>query len=272
MIDLTQYDIGEHRVPCPFCSKNPRDKTLGVTVRAIGDALAHCFRCDYRQHERTKRHYTPTIKPSTRPLQKHTTLSDWGHGLWAQCQPLSGTAIEYLRHRKCLIPPVDGDLRWHPALTHKPSNTVGAALVALVTDFVTAEPRSLHRTWITPTGKANVEPNRMLLGGHAAQGGVVRLYPDEAVTTGLGLAEGIETALSLAHEYQPVWAAISAGNLGGLPLLDGVESLMVAVDTDDAGQRAYQSIASRWTLAGKEVYALSVQSGDVNDHVEVHHG
>jgi len=272
MIDLRNYDLGEHRIACPCCARNPKDRTLGISVRSIGNAVAHCFRCEYTQSlkERSQKLYTPTIKPQSKPRQRYTTLSDWGRSLWLECHPMSGIALDYLKNRKCAIPPSDGDLRWHPNLRH-PSGVVGAALVGLVTDFVTGEPLSLHRTWITSISKANVEPNRMLLGRHAAQGGVIRLFPDECVTTGLGIAEGIETALSLAHEYTPVWAAVSAGNMASLPALDGVESLMIAVDQDDAGRSAAQVLAHRWIGDGREVFVMQVPNGDLNDHIEVCH-
>jgi putative DNA primase/helicase len=130
----------------------------------------------------------------------------------------------------------------------------------------------LHRTWITPTGKAKVEPNRLLLGGHTSKNGVIRLYPDDYVTTGLGVAEGIETALSLAHEYQPVWAAISAGNMGALTVLNGIESLTIAVDADDAGRSATESLSRRWYEAGIKVSHVRVGHGDLNDHLEVLNG
>jgi hypothetical protein len=131
---------------------------------------------------------------------------------------------------------------------------------------------SLHRTWITATGKADAEPNRMLLSGHASRYGVIRLYPDECVTTGLGIAEGVETALSLAHEYQPVWAAIGAGNMGSLPALNSIEGLTIAVDADDAGRSATEILSRRWHEAGIKVRHALVEHGDLNDHLEVLHG
>jgi len=107
----------------------------------------------------------------------------------------------------------------------------------------------------------------MLLGGHRKQGGVVRLWPDDAVTTGLGVAEGIETALSLAHGLTPVWACIDAGNLAGLAVLDGIEALTIAADHDDAGIAAANTCADRWARAGAEVRVVlpEIQKTDLND-------
>jgi putative DNA primase/helicase len=269
-IDLTLFEIGEHRISCPYCSKQASDKTLGITVRAIGDAVAHCFRCEYTQSLRSRMR-RPLFKPQLTLQEKRTTLSSYARSLWSECKPISGTALDYLRSRNCVIPPADGDLRWHPNLKH-PSGYRGPALVGLVTHVETGEAMSLHRTWITSSGKAKAEPNRMLLGGHTSKHGVIRLYHDEYVTTGLGVAEGIETALSLAHEYRPVWAAISAGNMGSLPAISGVECLTIAVDSDDAGRKAAESLSHRWYEAGVQVRHAYVEYGDLNDHLELLHG
>ena len=273
LIDLKLFDVGEHRITCPACGRSARDKTLGITVREVGDAVAHCFRCNRTQSlkSRSPAYYRPIFKPQGTPQAKRTSLSTEGRCLWEQCRPLSGIAVAYLHSRKCAIPPADGDLRWHPALKH-PSGHTGPALVGLVTHVETGEPMSLHRTWITETGKAEVSPSRMLLGGHTSKHGVIRLYPDDQVTTGLGIAEGIETALSLAHEYLPVWAAISGNNMGSMPVLNGIECLVVAVDADDAGRSAAENLSRRWYEAGISVKQARVEHGDLNDHLEVVNG
>jgi putative DNA primase/helicase len=113
--------------------------------------------------------------------------------LWNSTQDLGGVAAQYLRSRHCVVPAY-GDLRWHPSLKH-PSGYVGPALVALITDVETNEPLSLHRTWITANGKANIDTPRLLLGNHAIVGGVIRLWPDDEVNSVLGIAEGIENRL-----------------------------------------------------------------------------
>ena len=64
---------------------------------------------------------------------------------------------------------------------------------------------------------------------------MVRLWPDEAVTYGLCVGEGLETCLTAAHGFTPVWACLDAGNLAGLPVLPGVEALTIVADHDEAG-------------------------------------
>ncbi len=216
----------------------------------------------------------PAPAPRAAPLQarqepsQHATLSEFGRALWEACRPLAGDALAYLQARGCVLPPADGDLRWHPALKHPPTGTVGPALVALVTDVLTREPISLHRTWINAGGvKAQVKPPRMLLRAHRKAGGVIRLWPDEAVTTGLAIAEGIETSLSLAHGFTPVWACIDAGNMTEFPVLAGIETLLIGADNDPAGSRAADACARRWTLAGRGVHVVmpDTRNTDLND-------
>lgn len=264
MIQWNDLAIGAHRLSCPACGRGPRDKTLGVTIEPGGAGVAHCFRCEHVANYRPDHgaRVTTASKPSkAAPTRaKHETLSDYGRDLWAACRPLAGVALDYLTARACRIPPADGDLRWHPSLKH-PTGYVGSALVALVSDAVTRHPLTLHRTWIIATAKADVDLPRLLLGGHRKAGGVVRLWPDEAVTHGLGIAEGIETALSLAWGIAPVWACIDAGNMAAFPLLAGIEALTIGTDDDDAGKRAAETCAHRWVGADRIVTLAGVTHG-----------
>lgn len=227
----------------------------------------------------------PAPAPAPRAVElerrTHATLSDSGRRVWSDARPLADTiGAAYLLARRCVIPPADGDLRFHPALRYpklgatpeeraaQPDFT-GPALVALVTDIVTGEPIGLHRTWICADGtKANTPgPARLTLGGHRKQGGCIRLWPDEAVTTGLGIGEGIETVLSLAHDFRPAWSLIDAGNLGAFPVLAGVEALVIAQDNDPAGRAAASDCAVRWSAAGCTVALVSAahDGADLND-------
>jgi putative DNA primase/helicase len=93
------------------------------------------------------------------------------------------------------------------------------------------------------------------------------LWPDEEVTYGLTVAEGIETALSAAHAYKPVWSCLDAGNLAVLPPLEGVDALTIIADHDEAGLRAADECARRWTAdgCGVTVWRSPVEGQDFND-------
>jgi len=167
--------------------------------------------------------------PSDIPLR----WSGGAEAIWRRTVAIAGTIGEvYLRSRYCLTPPADGDLRFLPGHRANPP-----CLVAKITDFVTNEPMSLHSTKLKLDGsdKAGTERDKVLLRGRQKKGGVIRLWPDEAVTMSLALAEGIETALSGAHLHQPVWAAVDAGNLADLPVVSGIEVLVICADNDPTG-------------------------------------
>ncbi|QNT71178.1 toprim domain-containing protein [Defluviicoccus vanus] len=217
----------------------------------------------------------PSPKPAHTDLSavrpgRYETLSPFGRQIWMSCRPIDPKtpASRYLSARGCALPHPDGDLRWHPALKH-PSGHVGPALVALVTDIRDPERwLTLHRTWIGTDGrKADVETPRLLLAGHPKAGGVIRLCPDDWVTAGLGIAEGIETALTLARGFTPAWSVIDAANLAAFPVLAGIEALTVAVDHDTAGLKAFKTVAERWHDAGREVRKVLVPKpgDDLND-------
>ena len=251
--DVRGLPAGHHRRACPVCNRAKRDTALNLTVRPDGTGVYLCHRCGYAGAvgARSIHKLTPPMRPARESV--HAVLSTWGCELWNSCEQVSGEARAYLEARRCVIPPKDGDLRWHPNLKH-PSGYEGPALVALVTHAVTKLPMSLHRTWVLPDGrKPDVEPTRLLLKGHKKAGGVIRLWPDEAVTTGLAVAEGIETSLAAAHVKQPVWSLLDAGNLAEFPALGGIECLSIFADHDDAGIRAAEKCAQRWHEAGVEV-------------------
>lgn len=271
-IALDDYAPGQHRLECPSCGRGGRDQTAGLKKDPGGTGVLHCFRCGYIEslspghweHKGDRQ----LVKPKFRAQEQQCRgLNDWGKQQWQRTQELGGIALQYLQSRHCCLPPVYGDLRWLPSLWH-PSGYVGPALVALITDIKTNEPLSLHRTWISSMGKANLEEPRLNLAGHAIKNGCIRFWPDEEVTYGLGIAEGIETALSLALAYTPVWAVIDAGHMARFPAMRGIEELMIAVDNDPAGIAASNQCSLRWRTAGKDVLLTRQSRNDLNDELQ----
>jgi len=277
---------GKHRLPCPECDKGRCDDALQVTVTQQRWAFWKCWRCGWEGKEplddaaprREPRTRPRLVKPAPAPRAMPAGLSPWAQNLLGTCEPVTADTIAgiYLRTRGCAMP--ENDVLWHPALPH-PSGHVGPALVAVVTDALTGERVNLHRTWLAAdgSGKADVAKPRLLLKGHRKHGGVVRLFPDEELTTGLCVAEGLETALSAAKGFRPTWATIDAGNLATLPVLPGVETLTIIADNDPpnpvtgrrAGVEAAEACALRWTDAGAEarVWLAPDEGADLNDYV-----
>lgn len=253
---------GTHRLPCPVCNKGRKDTALAVTVEANGAWVFYCHRCHATGHSGGTARVIPFTRSKEAP--KRIGLQDWARELWSECLPIGGIAADYLRSRNCVIPPTDGDLRWHPDLAH-PSGYVGAALVALITDATTGKPLSLHRTWVKADGTKATNPAKMMLGGHPIPNGVIRLWPDEAVTYGLAIAEGIETALSLAWGFAPVWAMVDCGHMAKFAPLPSIDCLTIARDNDAAGITAANECAAAWSRAGVEVRITRQVQNDLND-------
>jgi putative DNA primase/helicase len=288
MTDLAEHGIrlrreqpGEHRTACPRCAEakhRPRDDALAVKVEPDGGATWVCHRCGWtgslRPPGAPQRPARAPRRPPPRPASEHRPqpFSDLDARRWSRAKPiLPGTPpADYLGLRGCALPDPEGDLRWHPKVRNWTCGHVGPALLALVTDPATAAPMTLHFTWIRPdgSGKADVAKPRLYLAGHEKRGGVVRLWPDDDLTYGLCVGEGIETCLTAAHAFTPAWACLDAGNLGELPVLPGVEALTIVADHDKAGITAANACGQRWADAGCEVriWKAPVRGADLNDY------
>lgn len=177
---------------------------------------------------------------------------------------------DYLRGRGCRLPPAESDLRFMSDL--RLWGLEGSCLIGRISRAQDAsEGIGLHITWLHHVDGRWRRSERRYLGSKA--GGVVRLWPDESVTTGLAVAEGVETALAAAHALTPVWAALDAGNLSRLPVLAGIESLTIFVDRDESGtgQEAAADCADRWLDAGRGVVLLMPDriGADIADEVAI---
>lgn len=267
MIEWAELAIGEHRLRCPFCGRDRRgDQTLGVTMRSDHDGVAHCHRCHYvetfsgsdeREQCRRAGRLPP---PKTQRLER---LSDWWRWFWNTTRELhddDSPAARYLRARGLPIPRC-ADLRWLDSHKH-PCGYCGPCLIGLVRDVLSGEALTLHRTWLTSDGmKAPIERPRLLLPRHRKSGGVIELAHASHFTGCVGVAEGVETALALAHSVDFVWSSVDAGNLKALPVVPGVSQLVIAADGDETGRRAAEACAARYHAAGIDVRVWRAPNG-----------
>jgi hypothetical protein len=208
-----------------------------------------------------KPRYPPKL---TKPADDHQRIAE-ALAIWRDTQRIDGTLAEaYLAKRYCLIDEMSADIRFHSAIWHKASGRPQAAMVALMRDARTNVPCGIHRTFLTPDA---TKLDRMMLG--RAKGACVKLTDDAEVTNGLGIAEGIETTLSVMRGgFRPMWACLSAGNIKAFPVLTGIECLTIFADADHAGIDAAKSCARTWFGAGCEVNAMHpAGGGDYNDEV-----
>ena len=238
------------RAPCPVCDRGSRDRALAVTTDERG-TVEFCHRCGFTRAANFDRRPLESIRSTPPKSAEPLEWSDRAEAIWRRTKPLRGTVGQtYLEYRGCMLPPADSDLRFLEQTDRHPPT-----LCARVTNAQTNRPLTLHFTRLATDGrgKAGTEQDKLLLGGHRKKGGVVRLWPNESVTTGLALAEGIESALAAARLFQPAWAAIDASNLAQFPVLPGVDALTIFADHDNIGIIAAKACARRWHAAGREV-------------------
>jgi putative DNA primase/helicase len=163
--------------------------------------------------------------------------------------------VTYLAGRGISISPqtLSSDvIRYHPSCPMGGSKV--PAMLAKLTDIITGEFSGIQRTALSDDFSAKrvmtdgCSP-RMIMG--VAKGSAVQLFP---CSKRLGIAEGIETALS-AHQISgmPVWAALSAGGIRDFPVIHGIKFLRIFADHDEAGISAARACKGRYEKAGIEV-------------------
>lgn len=140
-------------------------------------------------------------------------------------------------------------------------------LVAMVARIRDAEgkPISLHLTYLEGGEKAKIETPRIVCTptSPTVKGGAVRLFP---AGPRLGVAEGIETALSAAQLFDlPVWAVLSTAGMESFCWPEGTQELVIFGDNDEkfGGQAAAYRLAHRARTAKTPVPIVTVNIPDV---------
>lgn len=304
LIDLIGAEVAlkrrgrEHWGCCPFHS----EKTPSFSVNE-DKGFAHCFGCGWHGdaidwvRERTGMSFTEAVedlavraglqpdregrtRPKARPIarpkredlnrEKEDKIA-WARKVWGECKPAAGTLVEtYLRARGIepsrLAGGVPPTIRFHPGLRHADTGLTFPAMVAAVQD---GERRltGIHRTFLAPdgAGKALVTSAKKMAG--VVWGGAIRLCPAQST---LGVAEGIETALSVAlASGLPMWVAGSLGNMAALSLPPVVKDLVLCVDADgdqDALAKTLDKAQAFHAARGRRVRVARPPAGqDFND-------
>ncbi len=203
----------------------------------------------------------------TRPHDGHRDRDDrerqqYARDLWDRSNRIKGTLVaEYLNRRGIRLPNWPDDLGYMPLLEHKPSGKSFPVMIAALRDG-RGQVVAVQRTWLAKDGsaKAPVESPKMTVGpmGKAA----VKLSGAGPI---IGLAEGVETALSARMLFQiPVWATLSANRLGAVELPLEVESLVIFADKGKVGMDSALAAAEVYEGQGRAVDVIppSVNYGD----------
>lgn len=253
--------------PCPNHGRGRGDRSPSLSV-ADGDdgrLLLRCFAgCDFVEVLDELRRLG--LAGNANPTQecriyliepKEVTPDPAALQLWVSSHPIRDTvAAVYLERRGIALQPAS--LR---------SGADGTSMVAAVQrlDGKVVAVQSLR---LTPDGqKAAGNIPRITTG--ALGGGAVRLGPSGNI---LGLAEGIETALSAMQLTGiPVWASLGSARLARVELPGEVSEVHIFVDNDEPGRSAARRTADVHISAGRSVFLRSPpeQCGDWNDFLNL---
>ena len=158
-----------------------------------------------------------------------------GLRLWGEARSIARTpAAAYLASRGLEIQ--SAELRYHPRTAHgrAPLTQYRPALIAAVRDDSGIV--AVHRTFLDDQGRglAAIASPRCGLGRFGQ--GAVRLG---GAGPRLGLAEGIETALSATLLFEvPCWATLGSERFRRIALPAGTSELLLFLDHDAGGRRA----------------------------------
>lgn len=179
--------------------------------------------------------------------------------IWGRCKPLTESceAAKYLKSR---------GLEWdfnclrQGRLKHSAQGGFYNCLVAAVTSK-NGEVEGIHRIYLQNGAKAKVAPCKMALG--RIKGNSVRLVEPKGV---LAIAEGIETAISAMKLLKlPTWSAISGGNISSIIVPNGVHTVIVIGDNDDAGRLHAEKARETFAARGLRSRIIYPDSNDFND-------
>jgi DNA polymerase len=196
-------------------------------------------------------------------------------GIWDAALPLLGTLGERYLAETRGIDASKLPLLIHDALRFHPNCVFGEGrhpcIIALMRDPATDAPVGIHRIGLTQANGTVTKLDRRALG----RMGVVKLWPANGADQ-LVVGEGVETVLAVATRMSlkgaplvPAWSAVSKGGVGSLPVLGGVERLILLVDNDENGEGQKAAACCRQAWSGRTIVPLMPkQSGwDFNDAI-----
>jgi hypothetical protein len=174
--------------------------------------------------------------------------------LWKGADALRGSPAEaYLLKRG--LTQFSCDLRFHPGTPLGPRSAVRflpAMLAAVRTDLGVI---AVHRTFLDArTGRlAGFDRPKRALG--SLQHGAVRLAMPQGGR--LGLAEGIETALSAMQLFAvPCWATLGNERFGLVTIPESVRELHLFVDNDAGGDLAEERAREAYAATDRHIVAM----------------
>lgn len=222
-------------------------KVTGKSFREIADHIATVMG--------TTNQFTRKMVDPEEKRQQDAICRGW-RGSW---QPKTDSPVGvYLTRRLGCVWPAE-------AIREAVSKTGMSVMVCKIEDHQGLRIENLHLTFLTKDGrKANITPAKRVMPGKLPPGCAIRLGPVNPV---MGVAEGIETAISAAIMYDmPVWACVNGTLLSQWIPPDGAEHVTVFGDNDAnyTGQAKAYHLANRLEVQYKRrtVVAIPPLAGD----------
>jgi len=211
----------------------------------------------------------PTADPCAAPDDAASSRAK-AQRLWRRREPIvSSVAERYLRTARGYGGTIPPTLAFLPARGDHPPALIASfgiatepepGALAIADDAVMAV--QLVKLLPDGRGKADCEPNKVIIGKGALSSPIVCAPPNDLL--GLAICEGIENALSV-FEATDLGAWASGGATRMRALADAVPSYIECVtvfgDDDDAGRRHAPDLAARLRARGFEVILKFLRAG-----------
>jgi len=280
--------VGPHEFagPCPKCGGTDR---FGINTRKDiwncrgcgigGDAISlarHVIDMGFAEAREfvtgEKVAATRQAKAPARPakIDEDASERDKARWIWRQRRPIAGTVAEvYLRQARGYGGMIPSTLGYLPARGgYEPALIAAFGLCGEpepgVLAIADADVNAVQLVKLRPdgSGKADVEPNKIII-GRGALGSPIVLAPMNDLL-GLAIVEGLEDALSIhAATGLGAWASGGAGRMPALApaVPDYVDFVTIVSDRDPAGIKGAGALAEGLRARGIEHTATFADGG-----------
>lgn len=266
---------------CPICSKrgkfridNKNSDGSWICVCGSGDVWSLLTQSTGKDFKTLAKEidstFGNTYKHEAVTPVVNTRLQDAVTG-FKSAQKLEGTpGEEYLNTRGIFKMPTGG-VKWSPGVYNSETKGDVSCLYSIASNEY-SEAIQRHITFLDGDKKANLEAGKKMLTLQEYQGPIaVKLFQ---VKSTLGIAEGIETALSAHQIYNlPVWSTLNATLMKKFKAPSGVNTLMIFADNDKngTGLNAAFECANKNLLSNNDVEKVIVRwpvLSDFNDMLQ----